>query len=130
MAKYNASNSRSPMMFKKVLKVDRLGTGNERIRSKSMDHLADHLAEGPLIDTCDKTEKMRRNRGQSAAPRYDREISDLGWKELRDVKSRHPVVTCILPAVSMDFVASCLLAVGAIPLITEGKLLLIVLCEG
>ncbi len=116
MAKYNASNSLSPMMFKKTLKAD-MGTRSERMRSKSMEC----LAEDSLIDTSDNTNATRRNRGLSLTPELNRELSRTAWWEIERVKRMHPVIACILPALSMDFVASCLLAVGATPLITEGK---------
>ena len=103
---YNAANSLSPMMFKKAL------TRNERMRSKSMDFA--EKENHSLLDMADKTAEESRKRGFSAAQR------DTGWTEVRMVKSTHPVVCCLLPSLSMDFVASCLLAIGATPLITEG----------
>lgn len=43
------------------------------------------------------------------------------WKELSLLKSLSPVVVCVLPSVARDFVASTLLAIGANPVIPEGK---------
>lgn len=115
MASYNATNSLSPMMFKQLLKKDKQGTRAERRRSKSMEQI---FEDEPNT----KKAEALRNRGASALPQYNyrREQSDSGWKEISAVKSLNPVVTCLLPALSMDFVASSLLAVGATPLITEG----------
>jgi len=114
MAQYTASNSLSPMMFKQALKRD-MGTRNERMRSKSVEGL-ERLESHSLLDTADKTAEERRSRGFSSA-----KSDDTGWREVRNVKSTHPVVCCLLPSLSMDFVASCLLAIGATPLITEGE---------
>lgn len=47
--------------------------------------------------------------------------SDVEWPELASVKKVSPVVMCILPSFSMDFVCSALLSVGATPLITDSK---------
>ena len=43
------------------------------------------------------------------------------WHEISLVKSTCPVVMCILPSIAKDFVASALLAIGAYPLIPEGR---------
>ena len=42
------------------------------------------------------------------------------WSELILVKTLGPVVLCLLPAVSCDFTASSLLAVGATPELVTG----------
>lgn len=103
MAQYNTSNSLSPMIFKKSNKKEKEGTRSERWRSKSMEHIFEGKAPPanlrPLACSSD-SEK---------------------WKEVDKLKSISPAVTCILPSLAMDFVASTLLAVGSIPLITEGK---------
>lgn len=58
----------------------------------------------------------------------EKELSDIEttssgeWKELSLLKSLSPVVVCVLPSVARDFVASALLAIGANPVIPEGKL--------
>ena len=72
-----------------------------------------------LIDT-DKTKDSIRTRGGNPSSMLNNLHCDIGWKEISSVKSQNPVVACLLPALSMDFVASSLLAVGATPLITEG----------
>ena len=104
---YSVLNSLSPMMFRKQKKKQQDGgTRNERMRSKSVED---------LIDTVPPKYKQKRSGSSphhSTAPR---------WKEVALVKSTSPPIACILPAASMDFVASALLAVGAVPLITEGK---------
>lgn len=43
------------------------------------------------------------------------------WSELSMVKTLGPVVLCLLPAVSCDFTASSLLAVGATPELITGE---------
>lgn len=49
------------------------------------------------------------------------DITRVEWPELASVKRVNPVVMCILPSFSMDFVCSALLSVGATPLITDSK---------
>lgn len=51
----------------------------------------------------------------------DEITSEVEWPELASVKKVSPVVMCILPPFSMDFVCSALLSVGATPLITDSK---------
>ena len=43
------------------------------------------------------------------------------WPELASVKRMAPVVMCLLPAFSADFVCSALLSLGATPLVTDGE---------
>lgn len=43
------------------------------------------------------------------------------WKDLSLIKSMSPVVMCVLPSTAKEFVAAALLAIGAYPLIPEGK---------
>lgn len=109
MANYNATNSLSPMMFKKHTKRDKEGTRSERYRSKSMEHvhISDH--DTPTPRTLLSSKKAR-----------PFTVSTEKWKEVDKLKAVAPAVACILPSLAMDFVASSLLAVGAIPLITEG----------
>ena len=45
------------------------------------------------------------------------------WSEVEVVKSLGPVVVCILPSLAQDFVVSGLIAMGANPLIPEGKMM-------
>ena len=106
MALYNAANSLSPMMFKKAKKKDKEGTRNERWRSKSMELLYD-------------VAPAKKSSGRRATG--DAKSKKVPWKEVASLKGLGPVVTCVLPSLAMDFVASSLLAVGATPLITEGK---------
>ena len=51
------------------------------------------------------------------------------WKELTLLKSLSPVVVCVLPSIARDFVASALLAVGANPVIPEGKCTCFTVCK-
>lgn len=107
-------------MFRKALKKDKEGTRNERHRSKSMENICEDGA-------CDPNVEERRSRGATAIPAYFRQNTLPGWKEISSVKALNPVVTCLLPALSMDFVASSLLAIGATPLITEGMQVLMLI---
>ena len=53
----------------------------------------------------------------------DHDDSDVGgaqWPEIASVKKMSPVVMCILPPCSADFVCSSLLSLGATPILTEG----------
>ena len=93
------------MMFRKHKKKQDGGTRNERMRSKSVENIVDTLPPQP---------KQKRALSSS-------KITPAAWKDVAQVKSTSPPVTCILPAVSLDFVASSLLAVGAVPLVTEGR---------
>jgi len=108
MTSYSMANSLSPMMFRKS-KVKNGGTANERKRSRSLENILDEsvVANGG------------RSRRGTALPAMNTERSE--WSEIPLVKSTAPVVTCLLPALSMDMVCSALLAVGATPLITEGS---------
>ena len=63
-------------------------------------------AAKPMVETVDTIESL------------DEQES---WRELSQIKSTCPVIVCILPHVAQDFVASTLLAIGAYPLIPEGK---------
>ncbi len=107
---YNLANSLSPMMFKKTKKSDQGGTRNERYRSKSVENIAE--ADGA-------SQVHMGKRGGPKSKQKDT-CERVQWKDLSRVKSIHPVVTCVLPSLAMDFVASALMAVGATPLITEG----------
>ena len=49
------------------------------------------------------------------------EIGAVEWPELASVKKVGPVVMCLLPPFSADFVCSALLSVGATPLITDSE---------
>ena len=103
---YNPSNSLTPMMFRKKQKKDAEGTRNERWRSRSVEDIFDSSVEG--------------------SPRQDRSKSTpfvstpSPWKELEKLKGLAPVIACVIPSLSMDFVASSLLAVGATPIVVEG----------
>lgn len=48
-------------------------------------------------------------------------LTEGDWHEISLIKSTSPVVMCVLPSIAKDFVASALLAIGAYPLIPEGK---------
>ena len=102
---YSVLNSLSPMMFRKHKKKHDGGTRNERMRSKSVENLTDTLPP----------------KKRSGTTPHSMKHTYVPWKEVSLVKSTAPPVTCILSASSMDFVASALLAVGAVPLITEGE---------
>ena len=106
---YSVVNSLSPMMFRKNKKKQEGGTRNERMRSKSVEN---------ILDTIPPKHKQKRSGSTPFAARQP----GPPWKEVSLVKSTSPPITCILPASSMDFVASALLAVGAVPLITEGEI--------
>ena len=68
-------------------------------------------AAKPMVETVDTIESL--------------DECQESWKELSQIKSTCPVIVCILPHVAQDFVASVLLAIGAYPLIAEGKTKLI-----
>lgn len=134
MAGYNAANSLSPMMFKKAKEEHGGGTRNERWRSKSVEHIYDSEAIPPSVHHNKKSRwPFSGNRTRSpATDELPRKYSSTPtsaagkkakhkWNEVDKVKCLAPVVTCILPSIAMDFVASSLLAIGAVPLIPEGK---------
>ena len=106
---YSVLNSLSPMMFRKNKKKQDGGTRNERMRSKSVEN---------LIDTVPPKHKMK-PRSESSVHVGKHHLAQP-WREVALIKSTSPPITCILSSSSMDFVASALLAVGAVPLITEG----------
>ncbi len=117
---YNLANSLSPMMFQKTKgsKSDQGGTRNERWRSKSVENITE-------IDGDSRVQVDKRFWHKSGSKqKHVKDVKDtcerVQWRDLSRVKSIHPVVTCVLPSLAMDFVASALLAVGATPLITEG----------
>lgn len=103
------ANSLSPMMFRKA---NGAGTYHERNRSRSLEDVLD-------VDDDDASNLDRCSRKGSLMPSMNMERPE--WSEIAMVKSMAPVVTCVLPALSMDMVCSALLAVGATPLITEGS---------
>lgn len=113
---YSVVNSLSPMMFRKPI-LKQGGTRNERMRSRSMECIVDERDRKELNETAKKSKKTR---AETVAAQL--RADQPKWTELPLVKSISPVVVCILPALSMDFVCSALLAVGATPLITEGEL--------
>lgn len=112
MTSYNASNSLSPMMFKKAK-----GSRDDNRRTKSMENVNDLGLPSSIVKLGNK---FRRGSNSGAVEKVR---CEMGWREISSVKAHSPVVTCLLPALSMDFVASSLLAVGATPLIAEGTML-------
>lgn len=116
MSGYNASNSLSPMMFKKTGKKDKEGTRNERWRSKSVEHVYDL---NPAYNQGKTEHQLQRGRAATSASQSVQQQQP--WKELDKLKGLAPVVACVLPSMAMDFVASSLLAIGATPLIPEGE---------
>lgn len=104
---YNQSNSLTPMMFRKKQKKDGEGTRNERWRSRSVENIFDSSLECP-------TRQDRSKSTPFVAP-------PAPWREIEKLKALAPVITCVLPSLSMDFVASSLLAVGATPAVVEGR---------
>lgn len=90
---YNLGNSRSPMLFRK-----------KKNKAKDMSRSLDDL----MSSSFDKD-----NGGLTA--------SGVEWPELASVKKVGPVIMCILPPFSADFVCSALLSLGATPLITDSK---------
>lgn len=105
---YSTFNSLSPMMFRKV---NGAGTYHERDRSRSLEDILDINGDASNLDRCPRKGSMR--------PSMNMERPE--WSEISLVKSMAPVVTCVLPTLSMDMVCSALVAVGATPLITEGN---------
>ena len=95
---YSVLNSLSPMMFRKNKKKHDGGTRNERMRSKSVENIADTIPP-----------KTKRSGTSPLGMKHH----SPPWKEVALVKSTSPPVTCIVSSLSMDFVASALLAVGA-----------------
>ena len=105
---YNSSNSLSPMIFKKKGKGESGGSRNERYRSKSVENIAD-------------TENFSSLQKAHRAGKVSPDSCGINeWKDLHSLKSNQPLVVCVLPSLSIDYVASAVLAVGATPLITEG----------
>ncbi len=100
------------MMFKKNKVKTEGGTRNERYRSKSMENIADP----------DPENSSRWMKGRGSKAQQQQQPQKVQWKELSLLKSINSdvVVTCVVPSVAMDFVASALLAVGSAALITEG----------
>lgn len=106
MTTYSTANSLSPMMFRR----DRDGGArNARFRSRSCDNTLNDLPKEEL-------KKLRTKAQATPLPENWLDYSDIAL-----VKCVAPVVACLLPALSMDFVYSALLAVGATPLITDGE---------
>ena len=73
--------------------------------------------------------KKKKNKGKmsrslddliSSVDHEDGAADGAVWPELASVRKMAPVVMCILPAHSADFVCSALLSLGATPLLTEG----------
>lgn len=128
-APYNAANSLSPMMFKRVEKGEKEGGGtrNERWRSKSVENIYDPQTVQPPPPSGKKSKLLSRFRAATTADTTNckggkkAESAPNVWREVDRVKSQSPIVACIVPSLAMDFVASALLAVGANPLIPEGK---------
>lgn len=98
--KYSLGNSRLPMMFRKGKKSKKKSGEKEQL-SRSLDDLIS------IGDDDDGGEEIS---------------SEIEWPELASVKKVGPVVMCILPPFSMDFVCSALFSAGATPLITDSKL--------
>ena len=89
--KYSLGNSASPMIFRKKKPKDKKLT-------RSLDD---------LISSVDKEDSE--------------EVGVVEWPELASVKKVGPVVMCLVPPFSADFVCSALLSVGATPLITDSE---------
>lgn len=106
MTTYSAANSLSPMMFRRDREA---GARNARFRSRSCDNALDDLPKEDL-------KRLRAKTPTTSLPENWLDYSDIAL-----VKSVAPVVACLLPPISMDFVCSALLAVGATPLITDGE---------
>lgn len=112
----NKSNSTSSLaasigtfLFKKkghsasVYDNDRRGSTDSMgfaVRSKSLEN---------LVDVPPPTIQELKN-----------EAYEEKWEGLEMMKKSAPHVVCILPSVAVDFVTSCLYAIGANPLIPEG----------
>ena len=90
--KYSLGNSHLPMMFRR----SRFKKGEGQV-SRSLENL------------------VSAGRGQAKAKNGDE------WEEVVSVRTVAPVVMCVLPPAAQDFVCSALLAVGATPLLTDGK---------
>lgn len=115
---YSAANSLSPMMFRKDKqhKRDEGGTRNERFRSKSMEHIFD-VTPGAAGKSSNGGKSKKKDKLRAGSMPVT--VLRAQWREVSQVKTLSPVVTCILPHLSRDFVCSALLAMGATPLITE-----------
>ncbi len=138
---YTALNSLSPMMFRRQKEKDKSllgGTRNERWRSKSVENIHDDDLSSPLekatrarslapslLTSSKKKKESSQKSSQKKKAESSKNKSESAphrpWTELSNLKKIGPVVACVLPSLAMDFVASALLAVGATPLITEGK---------
>ena len=106
------------MMFKRPEKGDKEGTRSERWRSKSVEHIYDASVVG---GSPAQAKKRLKNRAATSSGNMSKQDAPA-WREVDKLKGVAPVVACVLPSLAMDFVASSLLAVGAVPLITEGKI--------
>lgn len=101
--KYSLGNSLSPMMFRKGKNKESKEPKERKERSRSLDDIL----------SADFGEKVKRKPAKGK--------SEEGvWEEVDSVSTVAPVVMCILPPLSADFVSSALLAVGATPLLTDG----------
>lgn len=69
-----------------------------------------------------KKEKLSRSLDDliSSVDHDDSDVGGAQWPEIASVKKMSPVVMCILPPCSADFVCSSLLSLGATPILTEG----------
>ena len=85
-------------MFRKHKKK----TEEDRNRSRSLGDILEGEVE-------ERTVKMQKGK-----------VDEAEWVEIASVSVVAPVVMCILPAYSADLVISAILAVGAIPLLTNG----------
>ena len=104
--KYSLGNSLSPMMFRRGKNKGSKGskeTEGRKDRSRSLD---DILAAD--------FEKVKSKSGKG-------KCEEGAWEEVASVSAVAPVVMCILPPLSADFVSSAVMAVGATPLLTDGK---------
>lgn len=108
MTTYSTANSLSPMMFRRDREA---GARNARFRSRSCDNALDDVPKEDF-------KKLRAKAQTQTTPLPE---SWLDYSDIALVKSVAPVVACLLPPISMDFVCSALLAVGATPLITDGE---------
>ncbi len=89
---------------------DRRGSSGSmgfQVRSRSLENLVDVAARPPTIGDLNLDEH---------------------WSELSLLKSQGTHIVCILPSTSLDFVVSCLYAIGVNALIPEGLFVCLFVC--
>ena len=81
-------------------------------------------SRSPMMFRKRKDKKLSRSLDDLLVSSFDNDepaAGDVQWPEIASVKKVGPVVMCILPPFSADFVCSALHSLGATPLVTDGE---------